>query len=190
MKWMVVTSMALGIAFLGCKQPEATRDPQTLERLERCSEDQDDKDRYIEELEKRLAEFELAGDGAVVVKVEGDELTISGRGPAARAEDGAAGDADDRALYEAFVQRTRSAREAITRCYQNALKNDASLQSRTIQLEVEVDYGAGGQVTGARFEPNVSPEFGRCMQAVTQGWDIPASPRPVSFMRRITLAPE
>jgi hypothetical protein len=93
-------------------------------------------------------------------------------------------------LYEAFVASLRRSRGSIQKCYQNALKNNATLQARSVTLNIEVQYKTSGSVTDARFSPRIDQSFDRCMDSVARRWTLPAMPRAVAFNYKQTLTPE
>lgn len=160
------------------------------EQLAECETEVDEDKKYIAELNERLAELEVGGSGdAVVVRIEGDELLVSGaKGPHERTH-AAGGRAEDVELYKAFMSATRRSRAAIKKCYQGELKNNQTLQAHPVTLEITVDYQASGKVSEASFRPSISQQFNRCMKNVAQNWKLPASPKPVTFTRKLTLTP-
>jgi hypothetical protein len=177
--------VALGLG--ACKGKTKTQDdPETVQKLTDCEKNLKEKEAYIATLEKRLAD----GEGATVtVNIEGEAMKISGKGPHELASE-PAGSADDAKLYEAFVASLRKSRGSIQKCYQNALKNNATLQARSVTLDIEVQYKTSGSVTDARFSPRIDESFDRCMDAVTKRWTLPAMPRAVAFNYKQTLTPE
>ncbi|HTE56167.1 MAG TPA: hypothetical protein VK698_35185 [Kofleriaceae bacterium] len=182
---LIAALVALGLG--ACKGKTKTQeDPESTQKLTDCEKNLKEKEAYIATLEKRLAD----GEGAtVVVNIEGEAMKISGKGPHELA-DGSAGNADDAKLYEAFLASLRKSRGSIQKCYQNALKNNATLQARSVTLAIEVQYKASGAVTDASFSPRIDESFDRCMDAVTKRWTLPAMPRAVAFNYKQTLTPE
>jgi len=188
---LVVVAVLAGLS--ACKETKVKDKPETLRSLADCEKAKADKDDYIKELEKRVADFELKGaDGDVVVNLEGDGLTIaavSGKGPYTR-ERVEKGNAKDKELYEGFLRAVKRSRGSLKRCYQNALKKNSALQARSIPMAIQVRYRTDGKVAGAQFSPRVSSDFDRCMQSVSKGWTLPKMPRPVTFNSKITLTPQ
>ncbi|HET6612938.1 MAG TPA: hypothetical protein VFG83_13150 [Kofleriaceae bacterium] len=175
----------------GCSGDSSAADEaaKLKKQMAECETQVDEGKKYIDELNKRLAELEVGGGDAVVVHVEGDALTVTGaHGPNERVA-GVKGHADDVALYEAFMAASQKSRPAIKKCYQGELKNNQTLQAHPVTLEITVDYKASGTVKGASFQPSISSTFSRCMKNVAQNWDLPASPKPVTFTRKLTLTP-
>jgi hypothetical protein len=180
-------AIAVAIALGGCKGKTSYKeDPETAQKLTDCEKNLKEKEAYIATLEKRLAD----GSGTMVtVNIDGEAMKISGKGPHESTE-GEAGNANDAKLYEAFVASLRRSRGSIQKCYQNALKNNAALQARSITLNIEVQYRTSGAVTDARFSPRIDQSFDRCMDAVARRWSLPAMPRAVAFNYKQTLTPE
>ncbi len=182
-----LTAVLVALALGACKgKTKFKDDPETTQKLTDCEKNLKEKESYIATLEKRLAD----GEGTtVMVNIQGEAMTISGKGPHELTE-GEAGSAGDAALYEAFVASLRRSRGSIQKCYQNALKNNATLQARSVTLNIEVQYKTSGSVTDARFSPRIDESFDRCMDAVTRRWTLPAMPRAVAFNYKQTLTPE
>ena len=188
---LLVVAMTLAAAGVGCKgEPQIQPDPETLKQLEACQQLAGQKDDYIKDLEKRLAELEMNGGGdAVVVNIEGEAMKITGKGPNRRAGK-PRGETDGTKLYEAFVASLKRSRGGIQKCYQNALKKNSSLQARTVTLKINVNYRVNGAVKSATFNPRISSEFDQCMGGITKRWTLPAMARAVTFNYKQTLTPE
>jgi hypothetical protein len=182
-----LAAMAVALALGACKgKTQYKDDPETTQKLTDCEKNLKEKETYIATLEKRLAD----GAGSIVmVNIEGEAMKISGKGPH-ESTDGDAGSAEDAVLYEAFVASLRRSRGSIQKCYQNALKNNATLQARSVTLNIEVQYKTSGSVTDARFSPRIDQSFDRCMDSVARRWTLPAMPRAVAFNYKQTLTPE
>jgi hypothetical protein len=186
------TALALvaAVSLAACKgKTEVKPDPQTERALTDCTKALDDKKAYIASLEKQVADLQLQGAGNVLVTIQGEAMKISGRGPSEQAGT-PRGDADDARLYEAFVASLQKSRGSIQKCYQSALKNNTTLQARTVTLQIQVDYKTSGAVSGASFQPRISDNFDQCMDAVAKRWSLPAMPRAVTFAYKQTLTPE
>jgi hypothetical protein len=182
-----LTAFLVALTATGCKGKTTYKDsPETTQKLSDCEKTLKEKQTYITTLEKRL----LDGEGtAVTVNIQGEAMKISGKGPH-EITDGEAGNADDAKLYEAFIAALRRSRGSIQKCYQNALKNNATLQAQSVTLSIEVQYRQSGAVTDSRFSPRIDESFDRCMQAVARRWTLPAMPRAVAFNYKQTLTPE
>jgi hypothetical protein len=182
-----LTAVVVALALGGCKgKTKYKDDPETVQKLTDCEKNLKEKQAYIATLEKRLAD---GANALVTVNIEGEAMKISGKGPHESTE-GVAGNAADAKLYEAFVASLRRSRGSIQKCYQNALKNNATLQARSVTLNIEVQYRTSGTVTDARFSPRIDPSFDRCMGTVARRWTLPAMPRAVAFNYKQTLTPE
>ncbi|HWM84293.1 MAG TPA: hypothetical protein VNO33_00620 [Kofleriaceae bacterium] len=181
-----IAAVLLALALGACKgKTKFKDDPETAQKLTDCEKNLKEKEAYIATLEKRIAD----GAGSMVtVNIEGEAMKISGKGPH-ESTDGQ-GNADDAKLYEAFVASLRRSRGSIQKCYQNALKNNATLQARSVTLNIEVQYKTSGSVTDSRFSPRIDQSFDRCMEAVARRWTLPAMPRAVAFNYKQTLTPE
>lgn len=188
-RWLAVCALTLAIA--GCKGEVKIQDnPETLRTLEACQQARADKDKYIKELEARIFDLEQKAGGGnqeVVVRVTGDEITISGKGPSERAGGPAA---SDQALFESFVKQVQQARGSMQRCYQNVLKKDSSLQARTLTLSIHVRFTATGKVSRATFSPQISDAFDTCMSGVTSRWKLDGASEGITFQQPITLSPQ
>lgn len=182
-----LTAALVALALLACKGKTTYKDsPETTQKLTDCDKNLKEKEAYIAALEKRLADGEAS---LVTVDITGEAMKISGKGPHQLTE-GDAGSAGDAKLYEAFVASLRRSHGSIQKCYQNALKNNATLQARSVTLSIEVQYKTSGSVVDARFSPRIDESFNRCMDAVTKRWTLPAMPRAVAFNYKQTLTPE
>ena len=196
MKLMFVGSAVVLVGMsLGCKGKTTVKDnPETIEQLDNCEANRKEKVEYINTLNERITELESggAGDGPIVVNIEGSAMVITAgkdSGPNKTGGD-PKGSAKDAELYEAFVKQLKRSRGAIKKCYQNALKKNNALSTTTVTLNIGVDYKTSGQVKGAAFTPRVSEQFNQCMDGVAKNWTLPSMPRSVSFNYKQTLTPE
>ncbi len=188
-RWLAMVALVLVAS--GCKGETKYRDsPETLKALEICRNNMKELEQRKAELDERVRKLETGAlDGDVVVRIEGDAFEITGKGPSGRAGTGTAA-VDDKALYEAFLSNVNGSRGAIKKCYQQALKNNASLQARTVTLNVNVRFSTAGKAAGSSFAPQISSSFDECMRAVTAKWSVPAPPRSVAFQAPVTLTPQ
>jgi len=193
----VAPSLAIGVALVllaggaGCKGSTTVKDnPETLKRLDDLSTKLKDKDAYIKTLEADVAACKLAGANAneFVVTIQGDALEVKARptgsgGPSVS-------DAVAVELSQKFIELVRKSRGQIQKCYEQALKKNASLQARTISLTVTARYGATGDVTKSSFRPDsLGSAFDACMQGVAKSWKLPAEASGMSFQSTVTLSP-
>ncbi len=193
----IVACVALTVAFasVGCKGKTVVKaDPQTEESLKQCNENLKAKVEYINKLNEDILKLEAGAsqeDGAVVVTIEGEVMTItSGKGKGPNGNKDPKGNAKDAELYEAFVKRLKGSRGAIKKCYQSALKKNSALSAKTVTLDIGVSYKTSGKVSKATFNPRVSEQFNQCMNSVAKKWTLPGMPRPVTFNYKQTLTPE
>jgi hypothetical protein len=195
---MAATAVSfLMIGSLGCKGKTTVKDnPETVDKLTTCETKLKDKIEYINTLNEQITKLESGGasaDGAptVVVQIDGDIMNIvAGKGKGPNGHGDSKGNAKDAELYEAFVASVKRSRGAIKKCYQSALKKNSALASRSITLNIGVNYSTSGNVKNARFSPRVSEQFNMCMDGVAKKWKLPAMPQAVAFNYKQTLTPE
>jgi hypothetical protein len=186
MRILSLVALTLLVALGACKGKTKYKDsPETLTNLKNCQDGLKEKQEYIASLEKRIQELE--GE-MVTINLEGG-MKVVGKGPNERTKP-AGGNADDLKLYEAFVAALQRSHGSIQKCYQLALKNNATLQSRSVTLNIEVQYRTSGQVSNSSFSPRIDSSFDQCMSAVAKRWTLPAMPRAVAFNYKQTLTPE
>ena len=185
-------AIAALVAAAGCKGKTTVKDnPETLSRLENCNTNLADKKTAMERLEAELAQFKVAGASAneFVVTIQGDALEIKAR-PSGGGGTPSVSDAVALDLSNKFIDLVRKSRGNIQKCYEQALKKNASLQARTISLQVTARYGSDGDVTKSTFRPDsLGSAFDTCMQAVAKNWKLPATASGMSFQSTVTLSP-
>lgn len=185
-------SLAL-VCIAGCKGGTTVKDnPETIKKLGDLTTKLADKDTYIKTLESDLAACKLAAGGGnaneFVVTIQGDALEIKARPSGGGSP--AVSDAVATELSQKFIELVRKSRGSITKCYEQALKKNASLQARTISLTVTARYGAGGDVTKSSFKPDsLGTAFDSCMQGVAKNWKLPETAAGMSFQSTVTLSP-
>lgn len=182
----------IALAVVACKAETKLQDtPETLAALDTCRRDLAKKSDYVQELEQRLADLEIAAKQAreVTVTIAGNDIEITGAGPSGQAE-GPAGDATDKELYQAFLDHVQRSRGAMKKCYQGALKKNPALQARTVTMQLEVRFTAAGKASRAEFQPRIDEGFDTCMRGVTQRWSLPGAPQGYTFQQPITLSPQ
>lgn len=188
MRIFSLVAVTLMLTALGaCKGKTKYKDSDaTLQKVKDCEAGLKEKQEYIASLEKRIQEME--GE-MVSINIEGEAMKVVGKGPNERTKP-AGGNADDLKLYEAFVAALQKSHGSIQKCYQLALKNNATLQSRSVTLNIQVQYKTSGQVSASSFNPRIDQSFDSCMSAVAKRWTLPAMPRSVAFNYKQTLTPE
>lgn len=183
--------ISLCLALCACKGETKIQDsPETLRDLDDCRQNRMEKDKYIKQLEERLAEHQLKeANEELVVTIEGNNITIKGK-------DGSpppttvSGRAPKRSHITSFVKQVQGSRGQMQRCYQNALKKDSSLQVRSVNMNIQVRFTATGKVGKATFRPSISNSFAQCMSTVAKKWQVPGAPSGVVFQQPITLTPQ
>lgn len=202
MNKLIATAAIIAVgAFVapGCKGETKTKDsPQTIQALQTCQSTIKDKEKYIKDLNSRIAELKdgAGGDsGAFVVKFEGPPFKVTGvKAPVASKGSGTKGppkgNADIAKLSSTFIRKVNLSRGQIKKCYNMALKKDSGLQARTITMKIKVKYAPNGKVAGASFSPPVSSSFTRCMRAVSRRWTVPAPGESLTLdFPNLTLSP-
>ncbi len=191
---LVALSLAAPLLVAACGKTKIKDNPEHLATIDDLRQKLKDEQNLREILEKENAELKLGAtttdEETVVVRIDGDVLTIvagKGKGPYAGE---VKGNAKDDKLYEEFVKAVKRTRGSIKKCYQAALKKDSKIQARTISLTINVNYATSGRVTGTTFNPRISNDFDKCMDGVAQSWKLPAAPRKVAFQTKMSLTPE
>lgn len=148
------------------------------ELLGRVEELKSQADRAKSAAEQCAKQLETAGaatgDNAVVLRVEGDTVSVVGR--PTRVPSGG-GDVKDEVAIKvggAFEGQIRGSKAGIQLCYVNALKKNESLQTAEITLQIGVVANPTGKLTSASFSPQISPDFTACMHRIAQSWKVPA----------------
>lgn len=188
-RWFVLAPVYM--ALLACKGEVVVQDnPETLRNLDDCQKNRAEKDKYIKQLEERLAEHELRqANQELLVTITGNDIVL-------KAKDGstppAAGDgrAPTKEQITSFVKQVEDSRGSMQRCYQNELKKDSNLQARSVTVNIQVQFTATGKVGKANFRPSVASSFATCMNAVATKWQVAGAPTGVVFQQPITLTPQ
>jgi hypothetical protein len=193
---MAAPIVAVVVVGPGCKGETKVKDsPQTIAALQTCQSTIKDKEKYIKDLNARVAE--LKGGGAseegIVVTFKGPPWKITGVTGApkgGKSNGGPKFSGDIAKLSETFIQKVNLSRGRIKKCYTLALKKDSGLQARTINLKIKVRYAGSGKVASARFSPQISSSFASCMRRVSQRWTVPAPGESISLdFPNLTLTP-
>ena len=182
--------ISLCIALCACKGETKIQDsPETLRDLDDCRKNRTEKDKYIKQLEERLAEHQLKeANEELIVTIEGNNITLKGKDGSSPPSTG--GRAPKREHITSFVKQVQASRGLMQRCYQNVLKKDSSLQARPVNMNIQVRFTATGKVGRATFRPSISNSFAQCMSAVAKKWQVPGAPSGVVFQQPITLTPQ
>ena len=192
---------ALGSGVGGCKGDTVYKDRQeTLKRLGDTEEALAKRDETIKQLSATVTELRGSGGEGVVISMEGPKengepgaiIEVKGKGPSGGVGGGndPVGNAKDTELYKAFIAKVKGSRGSIKKCYEGALKKRADLQERSVIVNIFVDYRTTGAVSAARVQPQVTPNFERCVRAVAERWKLPAMPRVATFRYPQKLTPQ
>ena len=175
-------------ALCACNGETKTQDsPETLRALDDCQQSRAEKDKYIKQLEERLADYKLKeANDEIMVTIEGNDITLRGKSGSPTSS----GKAPKKEHITSFVKQVQAARGSMQRCYQNALKKDNNLQARPVTLNIQVRFTATGKVGKATFMPVISHSFTKCMSAVATKWRVPGAPSGVIFQQPISLTPQ
>lgn len=164
-----------------------TRDkPETLVKLKQC-QDQVDKDKKSrDELASQLVELQGASK-ELVVRFEGDVLTIEpSKGGAAQAP------LDPKVsekLSKGFLTRVQKSRGTIQKCYEQMLKKNSALGSKTISLKIYATFSGSGEFQKLELNPAMDRAFETCIEGVVQGWKVEPVGQTVTFQSGVSLTP-
>lgn len=188
----IVTTLAALVVTLGtgtgCKTEKVIQpDPQTQADLDQCKKNLAEKDKLNKALGDENAELmrEKSRGAEIVVSIEGNALTVKPGNP------GEVRPIDDKTIGEAskeFLSVVEKSRGAIQRCYEQALKKDNGLQSRTVTLSVWASFAAG-QFKSSNFAPSLGDTFDSCIRTVASKWAMPASSPAMTYKTQVSLRP-
>ena len=144
-----------------------------LGRVEELKSQVDRQKSAAEQCAKQLAAAGSAtGDNAVVLRVEGDTVSVVGR----PSKPTGGGDVKDEVAIKvggAFEGQIRGSKAGIQLCYVNALKKNESLQTTEVTLQIGVVANPTGKLTSPSFSPQISPDFTACMHRIAASWKVP-----------------
>ena len=150
------------------------------------------------------AKAQPTGDGAQIVRIVGDTLTVMAAPSATGGGANVAGEAaaeqgggdiklrpeQQLKLYETFVSQVRGSKGAIQQCYVSALKKNRDIQARAIELKVTVTVNPSGKISNASFSPTISSDFNTCFKATATQWKVPSyTGAAISVESTVTLQP-
>jgi hypothetical protein len=144
---------------------------------------------------KQFAEYKAMNPGEaqeIVVRVDGDGLTVVGRIKKAGEPSVGSGDLTEaeKSVVPLVIAQIQQSRNQIQQCYVQALKTTSGLENRSIQLTVQVKVQPSGAISGAAFAPEVSAQFTTCMTKVAERWKIkPYEGRSFPLQYPIKLTP-
>jgi hypothetical protein len=164
--------------------------PQTKLDLDQCNKDKAEKDRLIkaeEDENARLMREKGSGGGEIVVSLEGNLMTVKPAGPGEPAHP-----IDDKATAAAskeFVNVVEKSRGAIQKCYEQALKKNSGLQSRSVTLSVQASFAKSGAYSNAAFSPSLGDVFDICIRTVASKWTLSTTSPAMTFKAQVSLTP-
>ena len=184
----VVAALAAGV---GCKGETVIKpDPQTKADLDACTELTKSKQQLIDSLTAENAKCKMAdtsAPGDIVVSIEGTALTVKPALPGTPVRpinDKEAGEASKQ-----FIDVVAKSRGAIQKCYEQALRKDASLQARTVTLTVSASFSGEGVYKTSSFAPSLGSAFDECIKAVAAKWALPKNSPAMTFKAQVSLTP-
>lgn len=185
-----VTASVVALSVLGCgKTTTKVEDkPETLARIETCNKTLSEAERRIAALETELEAAKLAAGGEVTVKIEGSNFVVTppvaGAGPGPQLDDKTL--AANSKLFIDFVGKSRS---AIQRCYEQALKRNASLGNSSVKLLISATFAAPGEFKKLSLKPDIDDGFAGCMSGVAGKWKLPAASAGSTYQANVELRP-
>lgn len=188
----VVALLGLGLS-AGCKGKTKYQDTkETTEKLASLETQLKDKDTYIQKLRDENAELQRGGvvsDSEWLFTIEGDALVLKakpsgGGGPAID-------DATATAMSNQFLDLVSKSRGSIQKCYEQALKKDSNLQSKTVTLTVSATFSNQGAYQSSSFNAsaNLGDVFDNCMKQIAQKWALPQNSPAMTFKAQVSLTP-
>ena len=189
---LVMSALALGVTVTvaACKGTTTYKDtPETIDRLDKCKQTVEQKQKLITDYEAEIARLQrgTTTGGEIVLTIEGDVLKV--KPGASTSATPPLNDQVAQAASARFVDLVSRSRGAIQKCYEQALKKNTGLQSRTISLRVSASFAASGAFQSSNFSPSISDNFDTCMKATAAKWQLPAGPQSMSFQASVSLTP-
>jgi hypothetical protein len=189
------SSVALltAVAFLAaCKGDTKYKDtPETLSALDLCKKQRDEKETLNQQYAARITELErgAAQQGELVVTIEGDALTVKARPGGGGGGGPQVDDATAAALSREFLDQVERSRGAIQKCYEQALKKNTGLQSRTVTLKLSASFAQTGNFQRTSFNPSLGDTFDNCLRTVAARWKLKPAPQSMTFQAQVSLVP-
>ncbi len=168
-----------------------------LEELSTCKDDRDRAKNALDACTKQFAEYKAmtpTGPQEIVVRIDGEGLTIVGKLPSGKPGEASVGAGDlseaEKNVVPLVMAQIAGSRTAIQQCYVQALKTNTSLEGRAINLTVQVKVSPTGAISNAAFAPQLSQQFDNCMSTVATKWKIaPYTGRTFPLQYPIKLQP-
>lgn len=162
--------------------------PETLARIDTCNKTLSEAERRIAALETELEVAKLAAGGEVTVKIEGSNFVVTppavGAGPGPQLDDATL--AANSKLFVDFVGKSRA---PIQRCYEQALKRNASLGNGSVKLSISATFAAVGEFKKLTLKPDIDDGFAGCMNGVAGKWKLPTAKAGSTYQANIELRP-
>jgi hypothetical protein len=187
---MTRTLIAIAIALSACKGETKTQiDPKTQTDLDACQKNNDEQKKLIADLQRQNSELQkeksIAGD--IVVSIDGNALVIKRNTATAGYQT-----IDPKiatAATRQFLDVVEKSRGAIQKCYEQALKKDASLQAHTVTVTIQASFAQTGQNRDSSVSPPINDTFDRCIRTVASKWTVPQNPPVTVFRAPVSLTP-
>ena len=179
-----------GLSLIGCKgETKYKTDPETLRELDVLKKTLEEQKKLAQALQDENARLMRGPTGnEIVVACEGNLFTVRPAKP------GETRPVDDKKLAEAskeFYDLVSKSRGAIQKCYEQVLKKDTNLQSRTVTLTVSATFSNQGAYQNASFHAsqNLGDTFDSCMKTIAQKWALPTNSQTMTFKAQVSLTP-
>ena len=187
------TALFTAVAFLAaCKGETKYKDSdETLAALDLCKKQRDDQKTLNDQYAARITELEAKSGqpGDVVVTIEGDALTVKPRTGGGGGGAPPVDDATAAALSREFLDQVEKSRGAIQKCYEQALKKNTGLQSRTVTIKLSASFAQTGNFQRTSFNPSLGDTFDNCLRTVAGRWKLKPAPASMTFQAQVSLVP-
>ena len=174
----------------GCKGETTVKEnPDTIRELDVCKKTLEESKKLAQALQDENARL-MRGTGAneIVVALEGNLFTVRPGKP------GETRPVDDKVVAAAskeFYDLVAKSRGSIQKCYEQVLKKDTNLQSRTVTLTVSATFSGQGAYQNSSFHAtqNLGDTFDSCMKTIAQKWQLPQNSQTMTFKAQVSLTP-
>ncbi|HEY5946891.1 MAG TPA: hypothetical protein VIV40_15415 [Kofleriaceae bacterium] len=175
---------------LGCKGETVVKDnPDTLRDLDVCKKTLEESKKLAQALQDENARLMRGSGGSeILVTIEGNMMTVRPAKP------GEVRPVDDKVIAAAskqFEDLVHKSRGAIQKCYEQVLKKDTNLQSRTVTLTVSASFSNVGAYQSSSFHAtqDLGDTFDSCMKTIAQKWQLPQNSQAMTFKAQVSLTP-
>ncbi len=184
---VILVCSALGV---GCKGEAVVKpDPDTLRELDVCKKTLEENKKLAQALQDENARLMRGSGGTeILVTIEGNMLTVK---PAKPGENRPIDDKVVAAASKEFEDVVHKSRGAIQKCYEQVLKKDTNLQSRTVTLTVSASFSNQGAYQTSSFHSiqELGDTFDNCMKQIAQKWTLPQNSQAMTFKAQVSLTP-